>query len=70
MADKLDFLDGLPTELQMQILDDISKSRDSRFDEVPINIDDEVYMIPKAVNDLIECLHHDLEERIDGVPKN
>ena len=51
MADKLDFLDGLPTDLQIQILDDISKSRDSRFDEVPINIDDEVYMIPKAVND-------------------
>ena len=70
MADKLDFLDGLSTDLQIQILDDISKSRDSRFDEVPINIDDEVYMIPKAVNDLIECLHYDLEERIDGVPKD
>ena len=54
----------------MQILDDISKSRDSRFDEVPINIDDEVYMIPKAVNDLIECLHQDLQERMDGVQKN
>ena len=70
MADKLDFLDGLPTELQMQILDDISKSRDDRHDEVPINIDDEVYMIPKAVNDLIDCLHQDLQERMDGVQKN
>jgi len=70
MADKLDFLDGLPTELQMQILDDISKSRDDRFDEVPINIDNEVYMIPKAVSDLIVCLHQDLQERMHGVQKN
>ena len=70
MADKLDFLDGLPMELQMQILEDISKSRDDRHDEVPINIDDEVYMIPKAVSDLIDCLHQDLQERMDGVQKN
>jgi|2_EtaG_2_1085320.scaffolds.fasta_scaffold213567_2 hypothetical protein len=70
MADKLDFLDGLPMELQIQILKDLSESRDDRHDEVSINIDDEVYTIPKAVNDLIECLHQDLQERTSGVPKN
>lgn len=70
MADKLDFLDGLPLEVQEEILGLISKSGHKSHDiseKVPINIDGEVFIIPKEVSDLIECLHEDLKKIRHGV---
>ena len=70
MADKIDFLEGLPLSMQKDILNDISKLKDDRRDEIAIEIDDTIYMIPKAVNDLIDCLYRDIQVKASGIQKN
>jgi|TARA_R100000501_G_C2584865_1_gene86851 hypothetical protein len=70
MADKIDFLDGLPLSMQKTILDDISKLKDDRHEKIAIEIDDTTYMIPKAVNDLIDCLYRDIQVNSSGIQKD
>jgi len=58
MAVEIEFLKGLPKEAQMKLLNEMSLSGD----KVPIQIDGEVFWIPKSVQDLIDNLSNYVEE--------
>ena len=58
MAIEIEFLKGLPKKTQMKLLNDMSVNKGS----VPIQIDGEVFWIPKEVQDLIDNLSDFIEE--------
>ena len=59
MAEKIDWLDGLPPEIQEEILKDVSSSKIS--EEVPIEINNKVYYIDIEVQNLIDSLWRRVE---------
>jgi len=58
MAVEIEFLKGLPKDTQMRLLNEMSLSGN----KVPIQIDGEVFWIPKEVQDLIDNLSNYVEE--------
>ena len=58
MAVEIEFLKGLPKDTQMRLLNEMSLSGGN----VPIQIDGEVFWIPKEVQDLIDNLSNYVEE--------
>lgn len=66
MAFGMTELGKLPREAQEEILSKLSVN-----DVCPIEIDDEVYYIPTAVNELIDHLYHQIcRLKYDGIPED
>ena len=58
MAVEIEFLKGLPQKTQIKLLNDLSVNKDS----VPIQIDGDIFWIPKEVQNLIDNLSDFIEE--------
>ena len=58
MAVEIEFLKGLPQKTQIKLLNDMSVNEGN----VPIQIDGNVFWIPKEVQDLIDNLSDFIEE--------